>query len=258
MTEPEEEFDACLTWPRPQRSDPPITTPPPYAPRSLPVLVLSGDLDSLTTPAQGHRAARDMGPSARWILIHNDTHVNAMDDTFGCASGLVRRFVADPGRLAQLNASCATHTPQVRVVGSFPKRLAAVTAATPSAGNKAGFTGLRLAAVAAAATGDAVWHWYYGDGVHGWGLRGGTCHFAGPAPATRISFHGIRWTTDSRVSGRASWNREAGRISARLTVTGPSGRATVVLSYRDYRSHPLAVIAGRYRGLAIHARLPAP
>ena len=258
VTEPEEEFDACLTWPRPQRPDPPITTPPPYAPRSLPVLVLSGDLDSLTTPAQGQRAARDMGPSARWILVHNDTHVNAMDDTFGCASGLVRRFVADPGRLSQLNASCATRTPEVRVVGSFPKRLAAVTPATPSAGNRAGVTGLRLAAVAAAATGDAVWHWYYGDGVHGWGLRGGTCHFAGPARATRISLHGIRWTTDSRVSGRASWNRKAGRIRARLTVTGPGGRATVDLSYRDYRPHPLAVIAGRYRGLAIRATLPAP
>ncbi|MBV8943750.1 MAG: alpha/beta fold hydrolase [Solirubrobacterales bacterium] len=258
VTEPQEEFDACLTWPRPQRPDPPITTPPPYAPRSLPVLVLSGDLDSLTTPGQGRRAARDMGPSARWILVHNDTHVNAMDDTFGCASGLVRRFVAAPGRLRQLNASCATRTPEVRVVGSFPKRLSAVTPATAVAGNQAGVTGLRLAAVAAAATGDAVWHWYYGDGVHGWGLRGGTCHFAGPARAMRIRFRRVRWTTDSTVTGRANWNRKAGRISARLTVTGPSGRATVMLSYRDYRLDPVAVIAGSYRGLAIHARLPAP
>ena len=85
VTEPEEEFDACLDWPAPAHPDPPITTPPPYAPRNLPVLVLSGDLDSLTTPAEGRQTAGDMGPSARWILIHNDTHVNAMDDPVGCA-----------------------------------------------------------------------------------------------------------------------------------------------------------------------------
>jgi pimeloyl-ACP methyl ester carboxylesterase len=122
VTEPEEEFDACLDWPAPARPDPPITTPPPYAPRNLPVLVLSGDLDSLTTPAEGRHTARDMGPSARWILVHNDTHVNAMDDPVGCASGLVRTFIKDPAGLKQMDASCASRTPEVRVVGAFPGR----------------------------------------------------------------------------------------------------------------------------------------
>ncbi|MDQ6816727.1 MAG: alpha/beta fold hydrolase, partial [Actinomycetota bacterium] len=170
VTEPQEEFNSCLTWPKPQRPDPPITTPPPYAPRSLPVLVLSGDLDSLTTPHEGRRTARDMGPSARWILFHNDTHVNAILDTFGCASGLVRQFVADPSRLRQLNASCATHTPEVRVVGKYPGQLSAVIPAARRAGNRTGVTGLRLAAVGAAVTGDAIWNFSYGGGVHGWGL----------------------------------------------------------------------------------------
>ena len=41
-----------------------------------------------------------MGPSARWILIHNDTHVDAMDDDpVGCASGLVQTFIKDPAAL---------------------------------------------------------------------------------------------------------------------------------------------------------------
>src|SRR6185437_5883060 len=138
------------------RPEPAITTPPPYAPRRLPVLVLSGDLDSLTTPFEGRQTARDMGPSARWILIHNDTHVNAMDDTFGCASGLVRQFIARPSRLRQLSASCATRTPEVRVLGGFPEKLRQVTAAAAAPGNQAGRTGRRLAAVGAAAVGDAV------------------------------------------------------------------------------------------------------
>ena len=122
VTEPEEEFDACLTWPAPARRDPPITTPAPYAPRSLPVLVLSGDLDSLTTPAEGAWTAKEMGPSARWILIRNDTHVNAMDDTFGCAQGLVRQFMAAP-------AGCARSMPRAR--SARPR--SACSAASPAA-----------------------------------------------------------------------------------------------------------------------------
>jgi hypothetical protein len=61
------------------------------------VLVLSGDLDSLTTPAEGLQTARDMSPSARWVLVHNDTHVNAMDDPVGCASGRCRPLTGPAG-----------------------------------------------------------------------------------------------------------------------------------------------------------------
>jgi pimeloyl-ACP methyl ester carboxylesterase len=258
VTEPAEEFDACLKWPKPQRRDPPITTSAPYAPRSLPVLVLSGDLDSLTTPTEGSWTAREMGPSARWVFFQNDTHVNAMGDTFGCASGLVRQFVVHPAALGHLDASCATHTPEVRVLGSYPEQLAAVTPATAQRSNGASTTGLQLAAVGAAATGDAVWHWYYGDGLHGWGLRGGTCRFAGPANATRITFRGYRWTNDTGVSGRAVWNQQAGTIAASLTVKGPSGSATVQVSYHDYVPHPSATTTGSFGGLPIAATMPAP
>ncbi len=259
VTEPEEEFDSCLSWPAPARRDPPVAKPAPYAPRSLPVLVLSGDLDSLTTPAEGKWTAKEMGPSARWILIRNDTHVNAMDDTFGCAQGLVRRFMADPRRLRELNASCATRTPEVRVVGSFPRRLSGVTPATALPGNQAGREGLRLAAVAAAVTGDADWRWYYGDGVHGWGLRGGRFHFAGPQRRTVITFSGDRWTTDSAVSGHAVWDIHAGRMTAWLTVRGPGGHvARLRLTYRDYVYHALAHVTGTFAGHRLAAVLPAP
>jgi pimeloyl-ACP methyl ester carboxylesterase len=260
VTEPEEEFDACLDWPAPRHPDPPITTPAPYAPRSLPVLVLSGDLDSLTTPAEGRETARDMGPSARWILIHNDTHVNAMDDTFGCASGLVQRFIAHPAGLKRMDASCAKRTPEVRVVGNFPTTLSRVTPATAGRGDRVGRTGLRLAAVGEAAVGDAVWRWYYGDGVKGWGLRGGTFRFTGSSSrALGIHLSKVRWTSDTRVSGNVRWNQVSGRIRAWLTVTGPrGGSATVKVRYFDYRAHSTAILSGRYRGHRLAATMPAP
>jgi len=259
VTEPEEEFDACLDWPAPARPDPPITRPAPYAPRRLPVLVLSGDLDSLTTPFEGREVVRDMGPSARWILVHNDTHVNAMDDPVGCASGLVQTFIQNPAGLRRMNASCAARTPEVRVVGSFPARLAAVTPARPRRGDRARREGLQLAATGTAAVGDAVWRWYYGDGVSGWGLRGGTFRFAGNGSPLRITLSDVRWTSDTRVSGTVRWDQEHGLIRARLTVTGPRGvRATVSLSYADYVAHSVATLSGRCRGRTIAATMPAP
>ena len=259
VTEPEEEFDACLNWPASAHPDPPITTPPPYAPRNLPVLVLSGDLDSLTTPAEGQQTASDMGPSARWILVRNDTHVNAMDDPVGCASGLVRTFVKDPAALQRMNASCAERTPEVRVVGAFPATLARVTGATARPDDQAGRTGLRLAAVGAAAVGDAVWRWYYGDGVRGWGLRGGTFRFTGGGSRIGIRLTRVRWTSDTRASGTVWWNQVSGRVWARLTVVGP-GRtsASVRLWYFDYVRHSAAHLSGHYRGQRIAATMPAP
>ena len=259
VTEPEEEFDACLTWPAPAHPDPPITTPAPYAPRNLPVLVLSGDLDSLTTPFEGRQTTADMGPSARWILIHNDTHVNAMDDPVGCASGLVQTFIRNPARLKQMNASCAARTPEVRVVGTFPAKLSAVTAATALRGNAAGRTGRRLAAAGVAAVGDAVWRWYYGNGIKGWGLRGGTFRFTGDGSRIGIRLRRVRWTSDTRVTGTVRWNQVSGRIRARITVTGPGGiAASVRLRYSDYVPHSKATLSGSYQGRPVVAIMPAP
>jgi pimeloyl-ACP methyl ester carboxylesterase len=259
VTEPEEEFDACLDWPAPAHPDPPITTPAPYAPRNLPVLVLSGDLDSLTTPFEGRQTTADMGPSARWILIHNDTHVNAMDDPVGCASGLVQTFIRAPARLKQMNASCATRTPEVRVVGTFPAKLSGVTAATGLRGNHADGTGRRLAAAGVAAVGDAVWRWYYGNGIRGWGLRGGTFRFSGDGSRIGIRLRRVRWTSDTRVTGTVRWNQVSGRIRARITVTGPGGNtASVRLRYSDYVQHSKATLSGSYQGRPIAAIMPAP
>jgi len=260
VTEPQEEFDACIDWPAPPKSLKPIyRIRRPYAPRNLPVLVLSGDLDSLTTPSEGRQAANDMGPSARWILIHNDVHINALDDTFGCASGLVDAFIANPSRLWKLDASCASHTPEVRVVGAFPLTLAQVTPATGVSGNEAAVAGLRLVADGAAAVGDANYHWYYGDGVHGFGLRGGTVHFSGPSTAVVARYLKVRWAADTTVSGHELWDQVTGYVRAWLTISGPGGAtATAYLRYHDYVWHSQTMISGFYGKEKIAAVMPSP
>ncbi len=164
-TSPVAEFDDCLHWPAPVRNDPPITQAPPLVPPNVPVLVLSGGLDTLTTWTDGAIVAEQMGPSARWVKVENTIHVTALADPYGCASGLVRQFVRHPERLQTMDVSCASRIPEVRVVGEFPRRLSGATPATPRKGNEAGTAGLKLAAVGAAAVGDAIAQWWYLPGV---------------------------------------------------------------------------------------------
>ena len=59
---PEHYWDSCLRWPRPSRVDPPV--PPNAQYPDVPVLVLSGDLDSLTSP-EGARPPRPRSRTRR-------------------------------------------------------------------------------------------------------------------------------------------------------------------------------------------------
>jgi pimeloyl-ACP methyl ester carboxylesterase len=252
-----EEFDACLRWPAPQVDDPPIVASPPIAPASLPVLVLSGELDSLTTPEEGQRVAAQMGPSARWVQIGNMIHVSALLDYIGCAEGLVRGFVARPDR--PLDAACAAQMPEIHVVGTFTRTLAAVTPASPSAGNRAGPDQRRLAAVAAAALGDSIWRWYYAPGDSGRGLRGGRWTIVEADTGYDVTLTNVRWTDDTRVSGTGTWDRDTGRIEATLSVAGPGGlAATVTVTYDDYEPAAVARLEGSSGGTRIAATVPAP
>src|SRR4029453_11655373 len=89
-TSPVAEFDDCVNWPSPVRSDPPITGRPPLVPPTLPVLVLSGGLDTLTTWTDGAIVAEQLGPSARWVKVENTIHATPLADPYARPSGAGR------------------------------------------------------------------------------------------------------------------------------------------------------------------------
>ena len=74
----------------------------------------------------------------------------------------------------------------------------------------------------------SVWRWYYGDGVWGWGLRGGTFRVTGDGNSIGIRLKRVRWTSDTRVSGTVWWNQVSGRVWARLTIAGPGGTSASI------------------------------
>jgi len=258
-TSPVAEFDDCVDWPAPVRDDPPITGHPPLVPPTLPVLVLSGGLDTLTTWTDGAVVAEQLGPSARWVKVENTIHVTALADPYGCASGLVREFVRRPERLQSMDVSCASRIPEVRVVGQFPRRLSGATPAMPRKGNQAKASGLRLAAVGAAAVGDGIAQWWYLPGSRGHGLRGGWFDADGDE-SVQLDLHKVRFVANATVDGRATWNTGTGLVTGRVVVKGPRGiTATVRMRWHDLARHPRATLSGHTgSGARLSAFLPAP
>ena len=94
-------LDWCTQWPSAPASNPAGPPMPPGGHYSdVPVLVLSGELDSITTPAEGDLVAAQF-PNARHVRVANSFHVTAVGDTDDCAVRIVRSFVASPSAALQ-------------------------------------------------------------------------------------------------------------------------------------------------------------
>ena len=255
-----EAYRACLDWPAPVHHNPPITGRPPLVPPRLPVLILSGSLDSLTPRLDGATlVARQMGPSARLVTLANLTHVTEQDGNNGCAMSIYQRFVQDPGGLPAENTSCAGRVAPVHTVGSYPRLLADAIPASPLPGNRAGRQALRATTVALASMGDEVSRWPLLSGDRDLGLRGGRVTFFG-GTNLKITLRRVQWVKDAVIDGTAIWDRSSGWVTARLSVH-PHRGAVVRLTGRwkvfGTQRQP-AVIHGSQGGRRLAAECPAP
>ncbi len=254
-----EAYSACLRWPSPAKLIPPITRKPPLVPRGLPVLILSGTLDSLTPKLGGATlVARQMGPSARLVTVANLTHVALQDANDACPASIYQRFVLDPGNLQQENTSCAARVTPVHTVGAYPRHLAGVAPATPAPGNAAGRRARQAAAAALASAADELNRFELLPGYTDRGLRGGTVKFS-TGHGLLATLHGVRWVSDASTEGTARWDPATDRVSARLTVRygGRTIRLTADWLQFAAQDQP-AVITGTAGSRRLAATMPAP
>ena len=170
-------LDWCTRWPVAAADNPAGPIRPSAGYSDAPVLVLSGELDSITTAAEGDLVAGQF-PNARHIVVSNTFHVTAVGDRDNCAERILRAFVRSPGSERRVS-SCAKEVEPVRALGLVPRTLADVTPATE---DRALPTRLRRAGPAAALTvADVMDRWcnnYSGSGV---GLHGGTFSYRATA-----------------------------------------------------------------------------
>ena len=243
VTSPVEYFSSCLKWPRPSRVDPPV--PPGATFPDTPVLVLAGDLDSLTSP-EGARQTADAFPNSTYVEVANMTHVSALSDFDRCASLIVRRFVRT---LVAGDTSCASEYNEMRLVDRFVRS---------SDGLDWGIERRKTARIAAATVGDVIARWFGMYTYSGTGLRGGT-FTSSDGPEVTWKLNKVRWVRDVRVSGTATWDRRNGKIRANVIVDGPGAKpGELRLRWNDRHIHAEAVATGRLGGVAVSFRFPAP
>ncbi len=252
-------LDLCLPWPVPTAKHPPGQPVPPGAEfTKAPVLVLSGELDSVTAPKQGALAAA-LFQNAKQFLIANSFHVTALGDEDNCALAMVRHFVEtlDPG-----DTSCTHHIAEARTLPKFATAVSQLDPATPLPGNHGSHDDLQTAAAAAFTAGDAIARYFVNVSGLGVGLRGGTFREESIGPlgsVERFHLNGLCWTADLAASGNVDWNFVTGEITARLSVEDSNGvKGRLNMSWFDRQPQATATISGKIGSRKIAATMPAP
>jgi hypothetical protein len=243
----------CTTWPVASPSHPAGQPVPPGTQfPGVPVLVLNGDLDTITTPEEGAKAAQ-LFAHATHVIVANTGHVTALDDFGGCASSIVRAFT----QTYTVDAHCAARVPVLHLVPAFSRRVDEVDAAAALPGNDAPLKERRVAAAAILAAADVLVRSYEFGLTAGSGLRGGS-YSAMPGNAKDLAMlQDVKWTNDLAVSGRAEQDARTGAAGAHLTVTG-AANGTLDAIWRITGRTALAVLNGTIDGFSLHAQMPAP
>jgi pimeloyl-ACP methyl ester carboxylesterase len=231
----------CLQWPvaAPAHvAQPPTPIGGHYA--AVPTLVLSGELDTITTPAEGALVVAQI-PGARQVLVANSTHVTAVDDTDGCGRALVQAFVAAPtAALPAADLQCAARVPPVRTAPSYAKSFAS---------NGTGDPKQRAAQTAALTVADLTDRWQESIAGFGFGLRGGTWTSTGDRNVT-FRLKGIRLAGDLAVSGTIVWQRYGHHATSTLHVTQVDSTGATVTS-----AHVNGTLTGSWDTRAAGARV---
>jgi hypothetical protein len=186
-TSPASAFRDCVEWPAVEVDELVVDPDAPYP--DVPTLLLSGELDSITTAAEAALVAAEM-PDATFVTVDAATHVTALGDFFDCASVLVRRFVVEH---EAGDTSCATDIAPLPRVAAFPRRVAdAEPAAGPAPGDG------QLVTVAVDAVSDALARLRELYVASSPGLRGGRVRTRRSGEVVLV---GYRWTEDGAVTG---------------------------------------------------------
>lgn len=214
-----ETYAGCLTWPSPTGPvEPPVPAGAPLDPGHAPVLVLTGEFDSLTPDIGARHVAEQIGPEASVLESANNPHLVALENPLTtCGEVAVRRFVTN---LRVVGPACLEATPALVLRAEFPSTLSGTDPGTVVAGHP-DLVQRRAASLAWGAVVDAAYRFPLLDGTVDAGLRGGRVRYA--AGGEIVTFHALRWAADARVDGRVDL-----RTGGTLRVRTDSGRVVFV------------------------------
>ena len=198
----------------------------------MPVLVLSGDLDSNTPTSAGRLAARQY-PRASFVEIPNVGHT---PESSPCAVGLGLRFVAT---LKVNPRACVGTGAPPPVIGRAP----VIAAELPLVRGQGTSAQRRALALVVATAADLEEQYEIVAAGAASGLRGGTYLARGPRG---VELAGVRVVRDASISGAVE--RTEGGVSGTLRLTGngvPAARLTVRLQTANGRGQATGTLNGR-------------
>jgi pimeloyl-ACP methyl ester carboxylesterase len=256
-------IEQCVAWPSADARHPAAKVVPDDAAfPPVPVLVLSGEFDNMTSMADGAAAAAQF-PRARHQIIENGLHVNALPGARSdCAARIVRAFISDPTDEAAAadGARCAAAAPPLRLAPAFVLSQARAAPALAEAGNRAEPAGLVAAGAALATLGDLLPRLAANSSGHGAGLRGGRFTVRTGAGGRREAvLTKLRWAEDLWVSGTLAWTPHRGEAVAQVrfgSKGGPGGKMTA--RWPEGVAEARARLRGKVAGRALVASAPAP
>jgi pimeloyl-ACP methyl ester carboxylesterase len=251
-------IDQCVEWPVSAPTHPAshvLAADAPYP--DIPALVISGELDNITTPADGAAVAREFKHGTQ-VLIANSFHVNALPHARSpCAAQVVRRFIET---LAPGGSDCAQKVPPIRLVPRFATHASQVEPAAAVSGNRANAAQLSIASAAVMTAGDVLARLAGNSTGKGVGLRGGSFVIVNDPSISRVTLHQVRWTEDLAVSGTIDKPRQhSGTVRASLHLDAADGsRGDLVAEWPEGVADSGVVISGSLGGTAVRARAAAP
>jgi pimeloyl-ACP methyl ester carboxylesterase len=256
----------CLDWPRPIPAYPQGDALPanPVFP-NVPTLVLSGDLDSVTSVEDANQVT-ELFPNVTHLVVPNLTHVTAWffsdvgylpdgGDTTHCVQDIVRRFIR---QLSPGDTSCIPDVRPIRTVPTFARSVSELKPLDAVSGNRASRTKLQVAAGALETVGDVFSRFLITAGI-GSGLRGGEYTYLGTDAGYEWELHKVKWTDDLEVSGTMGWDLASGDVTADVTLRqGSKSVGNLSISWSDVQSNAIASVTGTIGGDRVRAKRIAP
>lgn len=252
-------LDSCLPWRAPPANLAPGAPGAPLPPSArfpaVPTLVLSGDLDSITSVSDAAETTAQF-PNAVHVIVPNLGHVVADGDFIGCTLGIVQRFVKN---LTPGNTNCVSKVRPVRTVPAFARTAADLAPLAALTGNQANAAQRRLAAAALEAVGDVIARYYVSYNAVGAGLRGGKFSYAATDVGYDFTLQNVRFTQDVAVSGAVSWDFSTALITARVTLkSGGQSLGVLDIGWNDADINAIATVKGTLQGAVLKAQRIAP
>ena len=250
-------IDECVGWPVSPAGHPASQVGVNAVYPDVPALVISGELDDITTPADGAAVAHSFKRGIQ-IRIANGFHVNALPRArSACAADIVRRFIAN---LDTGNTSCAAQVPPLRLVSRFATHSDELEPVATLPGNTADEAQLKVAMAAVTTAGDVLARVNGNSSGHGRGLRGGSYTVTRDAAHIRVRLNKVQFVEDLAISGTLQRSvSRGGVVQANLelrSLNASVGRLRVQWNAAD--AEPQAHIRGVLSSAVVVAQTTAP